>query len=771
MNNKCVIKKWKICIFIIIFIFVATTSVFYLKKLPTSKIQGKIPANSSFKDVNFYNCVVQTFYEETNGNFEEMFDYDTFNSSYKNSLYDLYKVNLTDDQLSKITNLTCSNVKDLSGINKLKNLKNLSLSKINMETLDLTNLKNLSIFTLSSADLKELLLPEDNKLEYLIINNSYLSSLDLTKINSLKTYQLAYNNIKNFKTTKRIQSENGMVYDIIFNEMRNYSEDNISISISDNISFYQNYLIIKNEISSSQLKDYLKDFSVKFCENYICNSEISPATVKQGDTLILSDKENLNSVSMQVVEFDNQDFTSFDIYRSVIEEYNRETGNNHTIKHILTEEELSIIKNLNIQSNSYNDSDFDFLKYLTNLENLYITTNVKSLNFSNNVNLKTLNLNDFNLLNIKGIENLNSLNYLYINGGLFNEISGLQNLDKLNSLTINNSVIHNLNLTNLLNLQELDLTNNEIYELSLPKQENLQYIILDNNNLSTLNTENLPNLILVSANMNLLENFDVSTNHNLMALSLISNNLNKITGLENLENLQILYIAYNNFSEIDLSNNKKLESFIIGNNNFSNNNIYILNGTETVFKNLVTIPNMNIINIYNEDYTVASLENNKVIAKKVGETTLSVFLTDLRISETGNYDEEYSLPVRTTINVYDVVSSKYMVNKEYKYIYVGDERNNKAINRYVKVKGNVNKLLKDNHLNIYNDDKEIDNFDIIKVYSDVYDIDNDNIYFNDSFSINNVKSTNSELKVINDQLQVLYNGVIIKTFKLIKVGG
>jgi len=139
--------------------------------------------------------------------------------------------------------------------------------------------------------------------------------------------------------------------------------------------------------------------------------------------------------------------------------------------------------------------------------------------------LQQMEIKDLN--NIKGLENLDNLEELYLQSNDIKEISNLESLRNLKILFLNNNKITEIKgLENLKNLELLSLLDNEITQI-----------------------KGLNNLV------------------NLKVLNLSENHISRITGLKNTNNLERIYLAENQISKIEgLETLHKLRILTLGKN-------------------------------------------------------------------------------------------------------------------------------------------------------------------------------------------------------------
>ena len=332
--------------------------------------------------------------------------------------------------------------------------------------------------------------------------------------------------------------------------------------------------------------------------------------------------------------------------------------------------------------------------------------------------------------------NLNSLNLR----GSRNNFEQLNTLSKLSSLSLENFELGNTDISNLSMLEDLSLSDNNITSIKLPKNSTLSSIDLSDNKLKTL---------------------DVSGLIGLYGLMLDNNEIEEIKGLNELNNLYEISVVNNRLKKLDLSNMPNLEIYYISYNPCTISDVSIIKGDKIEYNPTFKLPPTVSLKTYNEYEDVISFNDGIITGLEVGESTISSFIP---------YDENVDIsdiPIRYKVYVYDVLSGKYTVNKEHRYIYVGTENNDKAIKRYVKVYGeDANKEIEDNKFKLLRNNEVIEEFDIIKLSSSKYDLSSSVISYKGNFDIDSIDVINAKLQVIEDQLQVMYDDVIVKTFTL-----
>lgn len=193
-NIKSKISRGKKKVYItisVMLVFLFTFIVYNINSYDFSKLHASVSeiTNNTFKDEDFYTCVIDAYNKDNNAS-------------------KTTQDNLTDTELSNITNLNCSRtVEDVSGIEKLSGLVSLKLGDHSeIEKIDLSN--NLLLESLDLDDcsgLTDINLSKNEKLKTLSLEYIYdMSSLDLSNNALLTSLYLRCNS----KLSKLILNEN-----------------------------------------------------------------------------------------------------------------------------------------------------------------------------------------------------------------------------------------------------------------------------------------------------------------------------------------------------------------------------------------------------------------------------------------------------------------------------------------------------------------------------------------------------------------------------------
>ena len=512
----------------------------------------------------------------------------------------------------------------------------------------------------------------------------------------------------------------------------------------------------------------------------------------------------------------NKYFDDEVFYNAVIDAYNEENKTSLTSLPYttnLTDEQLKSIKS--VSYSGYNKSDSEKIKSITGIEkltsltSLYLYNNyISSIDLSKNISLTELYLhyNEINSIDLSKNTALKTLNLIYTNisnidlskntslTSLDLRYNGLSNIDlsnnialtslyldvnKLNNIDLSNNTalrllelisnnissidlsnnttlehlglagnnLNNIDLSNNTALEHLDLAGNNLNNIDLSNNTSLTYLYLKDNNLSSIDLSNNTALTHLDLRSNNLSSIDLIKNTFLTYLDLNRNNLSSIDLIKN-TTLTHLYLKDNNLSSIDLSKNTVLTSLDLRNNNFINKLYLRKNGT---YKLPIILPkqlkNKYVVN----DETVASFNNNVITGVNVGTTSTTL---DSAISN-------------ITISVYDMTSNKYKINNDEKYIYTKNDTDLNTILSNIDFQY-INGKIEDNKLILYHDDVVEEEYKIINISSNNYDLSKDYIYDN-NFNKDNINVVNGSLEEKDNTLNIKYNDEVLDSKKIVKV--
>ena len=702
--------------------------------------------------------------------------------------------NLGSIDLSKNTSLTKLNLysTNLSSIDLSKNtaLKELSLGSNNLGSIDLSRNTALKYLDLRyTTSLSGIDLSKNTSLTKLDLYGNNLSSIDLSKNTALTILDLSGNNLSSIDLSKNTALK---ILDLSYNSLSSIKlYDNFDISgVSKTIgkqSAYQTSIDLGSNRIINLTKNYKYYYSSKIVipsevdvQTFIYNlglqnliakvfnnaEEISSGKVKEGHTLKLY-YEGIEVDSVPIKVFENSVFDDEVFYKEVVDAYNKENKTSLSYTANLTDEQLSNIKDVwHSIDNSEKIKSVTGIEKLTSLTDLDLYgNNLSSIDLSKNTSLTYLRLGSNNLGSIDLSKNTN-LTYL---GLEFNNLSSID-LSKNTSLTnldLNSNNLSSIDLSKNTNLTSLGLRSNKLSSIDLSKNTSLTDLDLDSNNLSSIDLSKNTSLTDLNLWSNNLGSIDLSKNTSLTYLSLGSNNLGSIDLSKN-TSLTYLSLGSNNLGSIDLSKNTSLTYLDLDSNNLSSidlskntsltylsldnnfiNKLY-LRRNET-YKLPIILPeqlkNKYVVN----DKNVASFNNNVITGVNVGTTSTTLDSTISNI----------------TINVYDMTSNKYKINNDEKYIYTKNDTDLNTILSNIDFQY-INGKIEDNKLILYHDDVVEEEYKIINISSNTYDLTKDYIYDN-NFNKDNINVVNSSLEEKNNTLNIKYNDEILDSKKIVKI--
>ncbi len=690
-------------------------------------------------------------------------------------LYDNYLRNI---DLSKNTALTKLNLNDniIRNIDLSKNtsLTNLSLRSNNLSSIDLSQNTALKHLDLSINELSSIDLSENTTLKDLYLRGNKISSIDLSKNTALTDLTLMDNNISNIDLSKNtaltyLNLEHNSLSSIDLSKNTELTKLYLEHNSLSSIKLYDNYDIsklkdaIKNQktyqtnldFGSNRIINLTKDYKYYYLSKIVIPSEadiqtfidnlgiqnltakvfnndeeISNGKVKEGHILKLY-YEGIEIDSVPIKVFENSAFDDEVFYKTVIDAYNKENNTSLPYTTNLTDEQLKSIKRVSYYG--YNNSDSEKIRStkgiekLTSLTHLDLPSNkISSIDLSNNTSLTYLDLRDNELSSI--------------------DLSNNTELTKLD-LEKNRSNYRNDNLSNI----------------DLSKNIALTSLNLSWNNISNIDLSNNTALIDLDLGYNNISNIDLSKNTALIDLDLSWNNISNIDLSKN-TSLRILDLAFNSFRNIDLSKNTKLVTLYLY-NNFLKLNAYVKeNGTLT--SSSIKMPEGSdefYLTYEIKDNSIANFADKKLNGLKVGKTNATVTLNGVKTS----FSSTENMKVDGTIIVFGMTSSKYKINDTEKYIYTKNDTDSNTILSNINFQY-INGKIEDNELILYHDNVVEEEYKIINVSSNTYDLTKDYIYDN-NFNKDNISVVNGSLEEKDNTLNIKYNDEILDSKKIVKV--
>lgn len=600
-------KVFKISLFVLVFAILVfgVNYVFYepteINFLVASKLY-KAPANSYFRDENFYKAVVDAYNEQNNANVG-------------------YTTSLSDEQLKTIKslNLSCndyvwvcedegcqmcspySSVYDLDGLNKLTSLEKLSILGYSINQLDvslLTELKELHV----GLPLNNLDLSKNINLERLIISGALMNSINLDNNINLEFLYIVGDALSTLDVSRNINLERLV----------------IACSALTSINLENNINLKSLDIAYTGISNLDISKNIKLDSLHIGNTLISEIDVSK----------NIELLDLQL--FNNNELSSINVEKNLklmglMLDYNKYDDEGATL-YSSKLKEIDVSKNLN-------------LEYLSLNGQLGIT----EIDLSNNTKLVDLDLSN------TGVEDVDLTNLIYLESfdiGAEDGSTSIKNLDfsknvNLGFLTIFGGEFDKLDLSNVLELKQLHLHDMKVEEIDF-NGEGLAHAGFSNMDLRMLNLSELTNLYSLNLYNVVLDSLDLS----------------------NMTNLNYLDIGEMTLGELDLSHNINLETISFYETVFGEE-LYVYKNDRVALNNKVKFPETyGSIGIEweSEDVNKATVDQDGLVTTK--ETgVVNIVGNVLQYDE---YLEEYTefYTVNNKINIVEITSNKYVIDED-----------------------------------------------------------------------------------------------------------
>ncbi|MBC1665700.1 LPXTG cell wall anchor domain-containing protein [Listeria welshimeri] len=218
---------------------------------------------------------------------------------------------------------------------------------------------------------------------------------------------------------------------------------------------------------------------------------------------------------------------------------------------------------------------------------------------------------------IEGIQYLNGMTQLVIQGGTLSDLSPLTKVTTLTYLNISNTQISDLSpISTLTNLTRLTMSGNHISDLSpLSNLTNLKVVNMEMNQIKDMSPlSELTNLIGVSMYNNKISDLSpLSSLLNLTSLTMDENQINDVSALSDLTKLKTLSLGNNQIDDISaLSGLTNLEWLFIYDNQISN--LSPLSDANKLFWFLFNDNKISDISVLSdkEELTYTDMSNNQI---------------------------------------------------------------------------------------------------------------------------------------------------------------
>lgn len=724
-------RKVFIVISLVFSMFLIAFASYNVNKLFANLSGDETPVNTAFDDINFYKCVVDNFNNQRLSSDEK--DYKTYK--------------LSDDELRLLGNLLCSskNIKSIKGIEKLYNLKFISIDNNKIENLDLSSNTLLKSITAKSNLIENVSISSSENLTSLNLDNNYITNIDTSKYINLEKLTLSNNKISSIDLTN---NEKLKTLNLEKNKLAN-----INLSTNNELTLLNlNNLNLTDETLSSE--DISNKHNIE--ELYIDGNSLT--------SINLSNFSNLKKFSAK-----RNKISAIDV-------------NNNPL--------LSV---LDMTGNSLTNID---LKNNKNLTHLILSGNkITSIDLSQNILLSELYYEGNNVENIDLSHNT-ALTILDLISNKITSVDLSHNTSLITlSLDVNN--ISKIDLSHNLDLKKISISYNKLKSLDLSNNKKINYLdtvgVDDNNFKEDIPILNVGDTYTLSGNAVLPQNF--SLNYKISDESIATINDKKITALKNGKTELIItddghgytrmsivvgpveltskeYIVDNKNKvvytkrETDSNIIKKNLTANVGDIVVENNKVKVVNDSKTLLEYDIVY--------YNSDYQIKGnyllvkddiFDENKIHSN-------SGNLTFTYNKENNKVDVVYNGSVIDTLKISSYHIKDYEVikdDKNNKYIYLKDKTFDESKIKVI----NCNYAIVDNKINVTIDELIIDTVYLssISIKDSKYGIEDSSIY-TDTNDLNkdDIICINGGVEGAGDYTyKIIVAGKVVDTISVIKL--
>ena len=324
---------------------------------------------------------------------------------------------------------------------------------------------------------------------------------------------------------------------------------------------------------------------------------------------------------------------------------------------------------------------------------------------------------------------------------------GIEKLTSLVELVLEDHEITSIDISNNTLLEKVSLDHNKLVDIDVTANSNLLVLVVSNNKLSSIDVSKNVNLEDLVLSNNQLVSIDVTNNTSLKGLLVDSNKLVELNLINNNE-LEFVYSFYNDFSKvINLYKNESLKLDI---------DVDGITFPSEMSRDLFSWI------VYNKnDLDVISFNDSGIITGLNGGITS--ILGGVNHKDITNLEGDISyFLVDYIINVIDISSEKYKVDKLNKFVYIGNDIFN---DDYIDIVGLDYNRLGDKLQILGVDDNLITEFDILGIdFFNMNVVDNNIRIINeisyDEFISHIIKSEKISYKIFSSNNDLINNGLI-----------
>ena len=397
-NNE---KKFILLIFLFVLGCFLSFDITKSTKISVDSKKYATPANLPFVDDDFYKCVVASY------NMEKGTDLG-------------FDVNLTDEQLSAIEYVNCVfnpnleeeiDINDLTGIEKLVNLKIFWVQSDSISSVDLSKNVNLEQLYFSSSQLMAIDLSKNINLKQLFLEHTPLSTIDLSKNVNLEGLFFNQMDLTTINLDNNINLKSLSIDYTPLTEINLYNNVNL-----EDLQFNYTGLELINLNNNEKLKKLV------LYENNMSTIDLSKNINLEKLELFLNELTTIdlsNNVALTDLSLNGNDLEQIDL------SHNKNLKKLYLSNNELATVDLSENVALNILDLSYNNLETIDLSNNVALTNLNLSNNkLIALDLDKNIDLTDLSLsyNNLSILNLTTNEKLknvyldnNSLKHVFCN--------------------------------------------------------------------------------------------------------------------------------------------------------------------------------------------------------------------------------------------------------------------------------------------------------------------------------------------------------------------
>ena len=284
----------------------------------------------------------------------------------------------------------------------------------------------------------------------------------------------------------------------------------------------------------------------------------------------------------------------------------------------------------------------------------------------------------------------------------------------LKELCAGSNKLTTLDVSNNTALTELNVGSNQLTTLDVSKNTALANLLVSYNQLATLDVSKNTELLSLHAYNNQLTTLDVSKNTELDGVYAENNQLTTLDVSKNTA-LTRLCAGWNQLTTLDVSNNTKLTTLEVRGNQLSK--IYTkLNDTFSINKGLILPDGWNI-KVLNDNKKSLSFDGNNGKGLKVGYYVIPVEIYNSQGKKIVGRKIANASNNIFAIYVYNVISDMYGIDND--NIYIGNEDSNEVILNNIKIDvdtvAGYTKSIDNNKLVIKHRDKVIKEYNLVKL--------------------------------------------------------